>query len=51
MSHPNFRTQFFHKEEVGSYDKIALNQRYISVVSQSSEVSGEVKGLKGRGFS
>ena len=30
---PNFRTQFFHKEEAGSYDNIAQNQRNnISVV-------------------
>ena len=28
---PNFQTQFSKKEEVGSYDNIALNQRYILV--------------------
>ena len=28
---PNFKTQYSQKEEVGSYDNIALNQRCISI--------------------
>ena len=40
---PNLKTQFSQKEEVGSYDNIALNQRSVSV----SGGRGPKNGSKG----
>ena len=42
---PNYKTQFSQKEEVGSYDNIALNQRH-ACRSHLKTVIGESLHLK-----
>ena len=46
---PNFKTQFYQKEEVGRYDNIALNQRY-NKTNFTAQRGTRLLGPEGSGY-